>query len=177
MGPGTIGQVAGVYHRRVGHILVTALNDGHQDAALATVCNIPGEEAGALLHAAYRPVPRRTAVNTFLIRSAGRVALVDTGCGPTKPTVGMLPANLAAAGVAPDQVDTVLMTHLNPDHFGGLVQNEQAGSPPPSSCCTRTSTPTGTTRPRWTAWRTRRGGDRSSAARATAWCRTGTARG
>jgi len=115
-----------VYHRRVGDILVTALNDGHQDAALATVCDIPAAEAAALLHAAYRPVPRRTAVNTFLVRSAGRVALVDTGCGPAKPTVGGLPANLAAAGVAPGEIDTVLMTHLHPDHFGGLAQDGQA---------------------------------------------------
>jgi hypothetical protein len=26
-------------------------------------------------------VPRRTAVNTFLVHAGGRVALVDTGCG------------------------------------------------------------------------------------------------
>ena len=113
-------QVAGVYHRRVGDISVTALHDGHQDVAMSTVLGIPAEEAAAMLHAAFRPVPRRTAVNGFLIRHGDRIALVDTGCGPAKPTVGFLAANLAAAGVAPAQVDTVLMTHLHPDHVGGL---------------------------------------------------------
>jgi len=129
MDPSAIEQVAGVYHRRVGDILVTALHDGHQDVAITTVQNISGEDAVALLHASYRPVPRRTAVNTFVIRSAGRTALVDTGCGPAKPTVGMLPANMATAGIAADQVDTVLMTHLHPDHFGGLVWEGQARFP------------------------------------------------
>jgi glyoxylase-like metal-dependent hydrolase (beta-lactamase superfamily II) len=114
------GQVAGVYHRRVGDIMVTALNDGHQDVAMSTVLGIPPEEATALLHAAFRPVPRRTTVNAFLIRSGGRVALVDTGCGPAKPTVGRIAANLAAAGVRPEQVDVVLLTHMHPDHWGGL---------------------------------------------------------
>jgi glyoxylase-like metal-dependent hydrolase (beta-lactamase superfamily II) len=114
-------QVPGVYHRRVGEITVTALNDGHQDVAMSTVRGIPAEEAAAMLRAAFRPVPRRTTVNAFLIRVGGRVALVDTGCGPAKPTVGRLAANLAAAGVAPEEVDTVLMTHLHPDHWGGLA--------------------------------------------------------
>jgi glyoxylase-like metal-dependent hydrolase (beta-lactamase superfamily II) len=113
-------QVPGIYHRRVGDILLTTLEDGFQDAPMASVVNIPQDEAVALMHAAYRPVPRRTPVQCFLIRSAGRIALVDTGCGPAKPTVGKLAGNLAAAGVAPDDIDTILMTHLHPDHFGGL---------------------------------------------------------
>ncbi|WP_439599155.1 MBL fold metallo-hydrolase [Falsiroseomonas sp.] len=114
-------QVAGVLHRRVGDILVTALNDGHQDAPLSTMAGIAEGEAAALLQSAFRPVPRRTAVNCFLLRSGDRIALIDTGCGPAKPTTGRLAGNLAAAGVAPGAVDTLLMTHLHPDHFGGLT--------------------------------------------------------
>ncbi len=115
-------QVPGIYHRQVGEITVTALNDGHLDAPLTTVRGIPTEEATAMLHAAFRPVPRRTAVNTFLIRAGGRTALVDTGCGGAmRPTVGFMPTNLAAAGVPAAEIDTVLMTHLHPDHFGGLA--------------------------------------------------------
>lgn len=116
-----IQQVPGVFHRRVGDILVTALSDGHQDAPLSTLGHIAQEEAAALLHSAFRPVPRRTAVNGFLVRRGDRVALIDTGCGPSKPTVGRLAGHLAAAGVAAEAVDTVLMTHLHPDHFGGLT--------------------------------------------------------
>jgi glyoxylase-like metal-dependent hydrolase (beta-lactamase superfamily II) len=117
-------QVAGVHHRQVGDIMVTALHDGHQDVAMSTVLGIPQDEAAAMLRDAFRPVPRRTAVNAFLIRAGGRVALVDAGCGPARPTVGLLAGNLAAAGVTPEEVDTVLMTHLHPDHFGGLSDAE-----------------------------------------------------
>ena len=119
-------QVPGVYHRRVGEILVTALHDGHQDVDMATVLGLPGEEAARMLHAAFRPVPRRTQVNAFLLRHGGRTALVDAGCGPSRPTVGRVRANLAAAGVAAEAVDTILMTHLHPDHWGGLSDGTRA---------------------------------------------------
>jgi glyoxylase-like metal-dependent hydrolase (beta-lactamase superfamily II) len=114
-------QAPAFYHRRVGDIVVTSLHDGYQDVAMTTVRGLPAEEAESMLHAAFRPTPRRTAVNTFLIRSGGRTALVDTGCGTNaRPTVGFLMPNLAATGIAPEDIDTILMTHLHPDHFGGL---------------------------------------------------------
>lgn len=115
-------QAPGVYHRRVGDLVLSVINDGFQDAPLGTVVNIAPEEALALMHGAFRPVPRRTAVQCFVIHAEGRRALVDAGCGPAGPgTAGRLQANLAAAGIAPESIDTVLMTHLHPDHFGGLI--------------------------------------------------------
>lgn len=121
-------QVPGVYHRRVGDILVTALNDGHQDVAMTTVRDIDPEEAVRMLRAAYRPVPRRTAMNCFLVRYGARAALIDTGYGPgRRATVGHMPANLATAGVAAADIDTVLMTHMHPDHWGGLL--DASGAP------------------------------------------------
>jgi glyoxylase-like metal-dependent hydrolase (beta-lactamase superfamily II) len=117
-------QAPAFYHRRIGDIMVTVLHDGYQDVAMSTVLGLPPEEAAAMLRVAFRPA-RRTTVNTFLIRSGARTALVDTGCGTNaKPTVGFLMSNLAAAGVKPDEIDTILMTHLHPDHFGGLSTPE-----------------------------------------------------
>jgi glyoxylase-like metal-dependent hydrolase (beta-lactamase superfamily II) len=115
-------QVPGVYHRRVGDVLVTALHDGYQDVSMTTVLGINPPEAAAMLSAARRPVPRRTTVNCFLIRDGQHTILVDTGCGTRgAATVGRLMVNLAAAGVHAGEIDMVLMTHLHPDHFGGLV--------------------------------------------------------
>jgi glyoxylase-like metal-dependent hydrolase (beta-lactamase superfamily II) len=65
----------------------------------------------------------------YLIRSEGRTILVDTGLGSnaTNPgTVaafgggvdGQLLSELSAAGLSPDDVDTVFLTHLHPDHIG-----------------------------------------------------------
>jgi glyoxylase-like metal-dependent hydrolase (beta-lactamase superfamily II) len=61
----------------------------------------------------------------FVIRSQGRTILVDTGVGPSSMglatwigTGGELPERLRAAGVAPEDVEMVMFTHLHPDHVG-----------------------------------------------------------
>jgi glyoxylase-like metal-dependent hydrolase (beta-lactamase superfamily II) len=120
-------QVPAVMHRRLGDILVTTLSDGYLVGSMAVMQNIAVEESSAMLAAAFRPVPRHTAVNTFLIRAGGRTALVDTGCGNRMAaTAGRLLAHLAAVGVAPAEVDTVLLTHMHPDHSNGLT--DEAGA-------------------------------------------------
>jgi glyoxylase-like metal-dependent hydrolase (beta-lactamase superfamily II) len=116
-------QVPGIFHRRVGDILVTALHDGHQDAPVSSMDGIGAEEATALLAASFRPA-RRTAVNAFLIRHGSRIALVDAGLGQgVRPTVGFVAQHLAEAGVAAAAVDTLLMTHLHRDHWGGIADS------------------------------------------------------
>jgi glyoxylase-like metal-dependent hydrolase (beta-lactamase superfamily II) len=115
-------QVPGVYHRRVGEIVVSAVSDGYLDGSMAVIQNIAPEDAAGMLRDAFRPVPRRTAVNTFLIHAGGKLALVDTGCGNAMgATAGQLSVNLAAAGVLPEEVDAVLLTHMHPDHSNGLA--------------------------------------------------------
>ena len=60
-------------------------------------------------------------IGAFAVRSAGRLILVDTGIGNKNREQfrnGNLPENLRAAGIDPDDVDTVLITHLHIDHVG-----------------------------------------------------------
>jgi glyoxylase-like metal-dependent hydrolase (beta-lactamase superfamily II) len=86
------------------------------------VTNVAKGEAEALHRAAFRAVPPRLAVNAFLLHLPDRLVLVDGGCGANMgPTLGRLAGNLAAIGVAPEDIDTILVTHLHPDHVGGLV--------------------------------------------------------
>src|SRR5262249_9611676 len=73
-------QVAGVFHRRVGDIVVTAISDGFLDGALDVLRNISPDEARGILAESFRPA-RRTAVNAFLVYSAGRLCLIETGSG------------------------------------------------------------------------------------------------
>ncbi|WP_376751083.1 MULTISPECIES: MBL fold metallo-hydrolase [Pantoea] len=37
---------------------------------------------------------------------------------------GMLKSSLRAAGVSPEDIDTVLLTHAHPDHIGGLLNDK-----------------------------------------------------
>jgi glyoxylase-like metal-dependent hydrolase (beta-lactamase superfamily II) len=71
----------------------------------------------------------------YVIRSDGHTILVDTGAGSmaTNPgTVtnfaggvdGRLLSDLQAAGVNKDDIDTVFLTHLHPDHVGWNVNND-----------------------------------------------------
>lgn len=50
--------------------------------------------------------------------------LVDTGAGDLAPSTGKLLQNLQAAGIAPEDIDTVIMTHGHPDHIGGNTDSE-----------------------------------------------------
>jgi len=69
----------------------------------------------------------RTCVQTWALRSAGAVILIDTGVGtgkqrPALPAFHMLDstylAQLRDAGIEPGDVDVVVNTHLHADHVG-----------------------------------------------------------
>ena len=114
-------QIPGVYRRKIGDILVTSISDGYLDGTLDVMRNVDLEKAGQILRDAFRPA-RRTSVNTFLIQSNGRMAIVDTGSGNyMPPTAGFVQRNLAAGGIDPRAIDTVLLTHMHPDHSAGLT--------------------------------------------------------
>jgi glyoxylase-like metal-dependent hydrolase (beta-lactamase superfamily II) len=114
-------QIPGFYHRRIGDIVVTALSDGYLDGTLEVLQNITRDDAQHILDAQFRP-GRRTSVNCYLIYSGGRVALIETGSGDyLLPTAGKLQQNLTAAGVDPTDIDTVILTHMHPDHSAGLT--------------------------------------------------------
>lgn len=115
-------QIPALYHRRIGDILVTAVCDGYLDAPFEVIRNMAPEEADGILTGCCRPSPPRISVNCFLIRAGGRTALVDTGSGDTMgPTLGGLTALLNETGVAPGDIDTILLTHMHPDHSNGLT--------------------------------------------------------
>ena len=117
-------QPSGVHHLAVGDVLVSAINDGMFIGSLDMVVNIAGDEAAALQRGAFRPIPPPFTVNAFLIRRGDELVLVDTGCGSRMgPTLGSLSAHLAALGVEPAAIRTVLLTHMHPDHANGLIDD------------------------------------------------------
>ncbi|MGL4415711.1 MBL fold metallo-hydrolase [Roseinatronobacter monicus] len=66
-----------------------------------------------------------TNFNAVLIRNSGRVILADAGPRDLfGPSCGFLSEGLAELGVTPDQVDTLVATHLHPDHVAGMITPE-----------------------------------------------------
>jgi glyoxylase-like metal-dependent hydrolase (beta-lactamase superfamily II) len=116
------GQIPGVYRRRIGDIVVTAISDGYLDGAYEFMRDITPQDAERILKDSFRPAPPRISINCFVIHSAGRTALVETGSGNSMgPTLGKMPQNLAAAGIDTKSIDTILLTHMHPDHSNGLT--------------------------------------------------------
>ena len=61
---------------------------------------------------------------SLLINAGQRKVLVDTGAGGFAPTTGKLISSLKVAGVAPEDIDVVVLTHCHVDHIGGAVDGE-----------------------------------------------------
>ena len=58
----------------------------------------------------------------FLIEVPGKKILFDTGLGESKH--GKIMSVLKELGISPDEIDTIFLTHLHPDHVGGLTNIE-----------------------------------------------------
>lgn len=122
----------GYYRMMLGAFEVTALFDGTIDLDPKVLRFTSAREVQALLARGFAPsVPgMQTAVNAYLVHTGRNLVLVDVGAaGCFGPTLGKMAANLRAAGYEPAQVDTVLLTHLHPDHACGLVAQGQAVFP------------------------------------------------
>jgi glyoxylase-like metal-dependent hydrolase (beta-lactamase superfamily II) len=61
---------------------------------------------------------------SLVIDTGQHRVLVDTGAGGLAPTTGNLVPNLQAEGIAPDDIDMVILTHGHPDHIGGTIDVE-----------------------------------------------------
>ena len=60
-----------------------------------------------------------------VIKTGGKTILVDAGTGgQLAPTAGLATAGMKAAGIAPEDIDTVIVSHFHPDHIFGLMEKE-----------------------------------------------------
>ncbi len=79
--------------------------------------NVDAETFGAASAANFIPTDKAQFFFTpTLVNTGTELVLFDTGLAPE----GIV-APLAAAGITPDQIDTVVITHMHGDHIGGLM--------------------------------------------------------
>jgi len=116
-------QVPGYYRLMLGSFEVTALYDGAIDLDEKLLKSIAKRDIQRLLARQFLKGPKvQTAVNAYLVNTGSKLVLVDAGAAKLfGPGLGNIIDNLKAAGYTPEQVDTVLITHLHGDHINGLV--------------------------------------------------------
>jgi glyoxylase-like metal-dependent hydrolase (beta-lactamase superfamily II) len=116
-------QFPGFWRMKLGSTVVTAIYDGYVEADMNIFKNIPEDRIRSLLSQnLINPEKFRIEVNAYVIDNGSEKVLIDAGAGSFMgPTLGQVPANLVAAGYQPEEIDTVLLTHLHVDHAPGLV--------------------------------------------------------
>ena len=133
----------------VGNVEITAVHDG--DGALPISMVFPGVDPELWLPYQQKYPECFNGDNNenialpfecYVIRSEGHTILVDTGVGSMATNPGTVTAfaggvdgrlllDLQTAGVNKEDIDTVFLTHLHPDHVGWNVNNDGA-TPVPS---------------------------------------------
>ena len=114
-------QAPSLNRRRVGDYVVTYLSDGFLDGQFGYLQGIDAADAERLLEAAHRPPVAHFAIASYVVQGHGKTVLIDAGTGGFSGWGGRFPIALAAAGIEPDDVDAVLISHGHVDHVGGLT--------------------------------------------------------
>jgi glyoxylase-like metal-dependent hydrolase (beta-lactamase superfamily II) len=115
---------------KIGDIEVISLYDGvwekpHDENFIK---NVSIEQTKVALKAggltdAHVPIP----FTVIAVNTGGRLVLIDTGTGGGQtggPKAGLLAQSMAAAGIDPKAVRTILISHFHGDHISGLMAKD-----------------------------------------------------
>jgi glyoxylase-like metal-dependent hydrolase (beta-lactamase superfamily II) len=123
-------QAPGYYRMMVGSFEVTAISDGTVGLPMTKLLNEKPAKSTAALKKDFLGETVETSVNAYLVNTGSKLVLIDTGAaGLFGPTLGNLLANIKAAGYQPSQVDEIYITHMHPDHVGGLMVGNELAFP------------------------------------------------
>lgn len=123
-------QAPGFYRTMLGDFEVTVLNDGTVELAVEKLLKAAPAKVGKALAQSFLKTPLETSVNAYLVNTGEKLVLIDAGAASLfGPTLGKLMANLKASGYQPEQVDEIYITHMHPDHVGGLALDGQQAFP------------------------------------------------
>jgi glyoxylase-like metal-dependent hydrolase (beta-lactamase superfamily II) len=111
---------------RIGDLELIPLNDG--------ICKLPQQFYVGLDFSGHQEMLGEDGlvhipIGCFVVRCAGSTVLIDAGLGDVDvdwARGGELPGALRAVGIAPEDIDIVVCSHLHVDHIGGLTVDDAA---------------------------------------------------
>jgi glyoxylase-like metal-dependent hydrolase (beta-lactamase superfamily II) len=132
--PAANKQAPGFYRYKVGSYEITVVTDGANRFPLPDdfVANIKKDEVQAALSAAHMSSDIFfNPYNPIVVNTGAKLVLIDTGIGEagyqqTKGAAGQFLTNLAAAGIEPSAIDTVIISHYHGDHVNGLLRADNS---------------------------------------------------
>jgi len=110
--------------RTVGALEVTVLSDGSLTVPVGLLdrARTDNEINPHVATGLTGPGQLAFAINVALVRTPTDLVLIDAGAGGTwQPSAGRLADALATAGIGPDRITKIIITHAHPDHVWGLV--------------------------------------------------------
>jgi len=119
-------QKDGWFTLRAAGATIHAISDGTGVQSIELALAPPETVAGCIRRSFLSPDTLESYRNVFLIETAGRRILVDTGYGTPK---GKAAQRLAEAGVKPESVTDILITHCHGDHISGLLSDGRCAFP------------------------------------------------
>ena len=105
---------------KVGNMEIIAMQDKEHGMPNKLFQGAPPEEIKAAVPSGKSPA----SISMFVIKTAKHTYLVDTGTNTES-----LYRNLKSVGIAPSDIDVILITHMHNDHIGGLLVNSKAAFP------------------------------------------------
>ena len=122
---------ANMHRYKIGGFEVTALLDFKRPTDKPETIfgtNQKPEDVAALLEANFLPPDKMVNMFTPIVVNTGKeLVLFDTGLGAANG--GQLQERLKAAGISPEQIDVVVITHCHPDHIGGVATEGKPSFP------------------------------------------------
>jgi glyoxylase-like metal-dependent hydrolase (beta-lactamase superfamily II) len=124
-------QSPGYYRLRLGSFEITVISDGTIIEPVDTLLkNTTKAAVDDALREQFITGPYEMSDNCFLVNTGRKLILIDAGAGDLLgSSLGHFLTNLKAAGYTPEQIDEVYITHLHPDHIGGLVEHGERAFP------------------------------------------------
>jgi glyoxylase-like metal-dependent hydrolase (beta-lactamase superfamily II) len=114
------------YPFQLGNFECVSLCDGVVDYKLESmVTNAPRTDVERALLAHNMPVQAISTPYAYLFVDTGQHrVLVDMGAGDLLPTTGKLLQSMRSAGITPESIDSIFITHAHADHVGGALNDK-----------------------------------------------------